>query len=132
MEARGCPGLTNSVRSPRSSGVGLLEWWCSALRDVSTPRRYPPEFRARALALLDAGRHIAESAHDFGIGTQTLTNWRRKALVDVGERTGLSSVESPELRAARASISRLRDETTILPRAYELSNDVSSREGGSR
>jgi transposase-like protein len=90
------------------------------------PKRYQPEFRARALALLDAGRNVTEVAHDLGIGTQTLYNWRRQALVDAGERAGLSSVESAELRAARAAVARLRDEVTILRRSHELAAVTSS------
>ena len=96
------------------------------------PKRYPPEFRARALALLDAGRTVTDVAHDLGIGTQTLYNWRNQELIDAGRRPGLSSTESAELRAARAEIARLRDEVTILRRANELLNDTSSPIGGSR
>ena len=90
------------------------------------PKRYQPEFRPRALALLDAGPNVTEVAHDLGIGTHTLFNWRRRALVDAGKRAGLSSVESAESRAARAEIARLRDEVTILRRSHELLKGASS------
>jgi transposase-like protein len=84
------------------------------------------------LALLDAGRNVTEVAHDLRIGTHTLYNWRRQAHVDAGERAGLSSVESAELRAARAEIARLRDEVTIRRRPHELLKDASSPKDGSR
>lgn len=96
------------------------------------PKSNPPEFSARVLALLDVGRDVTEVAHDLGIGSQTLYNWRRQATVDAGERAGLSSVEPAELRAARAETARLRDEVTILRRSHELLKDASSPNRGSR
>ena len=42
------------------------------------PKRYPPEFRRRVLALLKAGRSVAEVASDLGVSGQAIYNWRRQ------------------------------------------------------
>ena len=39
---------------------------------------YPVAFRARALALLDAGRSLGEVAELLDVGTATLKRWRRQ------------------------------------------------------
>jgi transposase-like protein len=38
------------------------------------PRSYPPEFRARVLALVEAGRPIKQVAEMLGISDQTIYN----------------------------------------------------------
>ena len=81
------------------------------------PRRYPPEFRARALALVREGRQVKQTAEDLGIHAVTLHDWLRKDDVDHGRRPGLSSGESAELRAARGRVRQLEQEIAILRRA---------------
>ena len=65
-------------------------------------RGYPPEFRRRVLDLVEAGRKVAEVAHDLGISDQTIYNWRRQDRVDRGLEPGLTTAEQAELVAARS------------------------------
>ena len=55
------------------------------------PRRYPPEFRSRLLALLDVGRSVTDVAAELGVSGQTIYDWRNHAgfpdQADAGTRT---------------------------------------------
>ena len=83
-------------------------------------RGYPPEFRRRVLDLIEAGRKIAEVAHDLGISDQTIYSWRRQDRIDRGLEAGLSSAEKAELVAARKRIRDLEAELAVHRRATEL------------
>ena len=85
------------------------------------PRQFPPEFRQRALRMLEesladheteyaAIRHVAAR---LGIGPESLRRWRRQSEVDSGSRPGLSSAETAEIR-------RLKKENAELRRANEI------------
>lgn len=41
------------------------------------PKSYPPEFRRRVLALVEAGRSVAQVAVEVGISGQAIYGWRR-------------------------------------------------------
>ena len=96
------------------------------------PKRYPAEFRRRVLELLAGGSSVTEVAHDLGVGTQTIYNWRRQHEIDSGQRPGLTTAESADLAAARKEIATLRAENQILRRANELLRETSSPKGVSR
>jgi len=64
------------------------------------PMRYPAELRSRALALIKAGRSIADVASDFDVSQASLYKWREQELIDSGLNPGLSTVQSAELVAA--------------------------------
>lgn len=81
------------------------------------PARILLEFRARAIALARDGRQVKQTAQDLGIHAVTLHNWLRQDDIDRGNRPGLSSGESAELRAARGRIRQLEEEVAILRRA---------------
>ena len=81
------------------------------------PRPYPPEFRARAIALVREGRQVKQTAQALGIHEVTLHTWLRQDDIDHGRRSGLSSRESAELRAARGRVRQLEQEFAILRRA---------------
>ena len=68
------------------------------------PKSYPPEFRRRAIALVEAGRTVREVAFDLEIGEQTIYNWLRQHRIDTGQAPGVSSSESLELHNARRRI----------------------------
>jgi transposase-like protein len=87
-------------------------------------RGYPPEFRRRVLDLVDAGRKVAEVAHDLGISDQTVYNWRRQDRIDRGLETGLTTGERAELAAARKRIRELEAEVSVHRRATELLRNV--------
>ena len=88
--------------------------------------QYPPELRERAVRLVaecrtdhdsewDAMRSVAQK---LGIGTtETVRKWVRRAEVDAGERPGVTSEESAELRRLRAENRELRRANEILKAA---------------
>ena len=80
------------------------------------PRPYPPEFRARAIALVREGRQVKQTALDLGIHEVTGHNWLRQDDIDHGRRPGRSSQESAELRAGRGRVRQLEQEIAILRR----------------
>lgn len=81
------------------------------------PRPYPPEFRARAIALVREGRQVKQTAADLGIHEVTLHSWLRQDDIDYGRRPGRSTSEDAELRAARGRIRQLEQELEIVKRA---------------
>jgi transposase-like protein len=79
---------------------------------------FPPEFRARILELVRAGRTITSLAKEFKVSDQTIRNWVRQADLDSGRRTdGLTTEEKQELTRLRKEVSRLREERDILEKA---------------
>jgi transposase len=86
------------------------------------PKQYPRELRERAVRLVAEHRGEYETeyaairsiAAKLGIATpETLRQWIRKAQVDAGERLGVTSDESAEIR-------RLKRENAELRRANEI------------
>ena len=95
---------------------------------MSRPSRYPAELRQRAVRMVAEVRPNYDSdwaaitavAQKLGIGTtETLRKWVRQAEVDTGQRTGVSSEESVELK-------RLRRENAELRRANEILKSASA------
>jgi transposase len=82
---------------------------------MARPSKYPPEFRARAVALvLKSRRPIKHVADELGLGSESLRQWVRQHEADHGQRTDRpTSVESEELR-------RLRKENADLKRTNEI------------
>jgi transposase len=87
---------------------------------------YPPELRQRAVRLVAEvrGEYASEweamgaVATKLGIGsTETLRKWVRRAEIDAGERPGVTSQESAELRRLRAEVRELRRANEILKSA---------------
>ena len=92
------------------------------------PRQYSPEFRQRALRLLDTVMEASEVsefeaiksvAGKLGIAEESVRRWRRKAQVDAGERPGVTSSEHVEIR-------RLKRENAELRRANEILKSASA------
>lgn len=71
------------------------------------PRAWPPEFGARAVALVRAGKQVNQTAHELGIGLGCLLIWVRQDQIDPGEPPRPSTSESAEMRAARKRIRAL-------------------------
>jgi len=67
-------------------------------------RAYPPEFRARAVALVRAGKQAKQTAAELGIHPVTMSKRVRKDDVDRSRWPGTSSLEFVELRAVRRHI----------------------------
>ena len=83
------------------------------------PRSYPPEFKARVLGLLKAGRTIQQVALELDLSEATIYIWRKQEEIDSGARPGLSSPQAAELAAARRRIRELEEEVLILHKAAE-------------
>lgn len=83
-----------------------------------THLRYPPEFRAEAVRLVQAkDAPKSRIARDLGVSLGTLAYWVKQAEIDAGERDGLTSDEREELRRLRRENRILREEREILKKA---------------
>jgi transposase len=90
------------------------------------PRQYSPEFRQRALRLLDTMMEASEIsefeaiksvASKLGISEESVRRWRRRAQVDAGERPGVTSLEHAEIRKLKREVAELRRANEILKSA---------------
>ena len=81
------------------------------------PRPYPPDFRRRALDLVECGRSVRDVVASLGIAESCLHRWRHRDLVDRGLKPGTTAHESAERAAARARIRDLEEEVKILRKA---------------
>ncbi len=93
---------------------------------MSRPSPYPVELRQRAVRMVAEVRPNYESEHaaiaavaqKLGIGTaETLRKWVRQAQVDTGQRAGVSTDESAELKRLRRENAELRRANDILKSA---------------
>jgi transposase len=91
------------------------------------PRQFPPEFRQRALRMLEeslpdheteyaAIRHVGGK---LGVGPETLRKWRRRSEIDDGKRPGVTSEDLTEIK-------RLKKENAELRRANEILRTASA------
>ncbi len=97
------------------------------------PRPYPAEFRARAIALVRAGKQAKQTAVELGIHPVTLSKWVRQDEIDCGVRPGTSSTESVQLRTARRRIAELESELAIIRQAAKfLGEDKPLPKGSTR
>ena len=79
---------------------------------------YHPEFRARMVELVRAGRSPGELAREFEPSAQAIRNWVRQADLDEGRRgDGLTTQEREELARLRRENRQLRLEREILSKA---------------
>ena len=70
---------------------------------------YPAEFRQQIVALVEAGRSVAELAREFEPSAQTIGNWVKQADLDAGERhDGLTTSDKQELARLRKENRQLR------------------------
>jgi transposase len=88
------------------------------------PKSYPVEFRARAVALVRAGKSVRVVATELSISESGLHRWVSQDRVDRGERSGLSSREHAELVAAKRRIRQLETELAIVRQASTLYEEL--------
>jgi len=82
------------------------------------PASHPKEFRDDVVAVARRGdAPIAQVAKDFGISESCLRNWLRQADVEDGNRPGVTTAESQELRELRRRTRLLEQENEVLRRA---------------
>ena len=91
-----------------------------SLKASIVPKPYRAEFRARAVALVRAGRRVADVAYDLDISSGGLSNWVRQGRFGRGELPGRSTTENAELRAARKRIREFEEELAIVRAASKL------------
>ncbi len=91
-----------------------------------TSRRYPAELRERAVRMVAEIRRDHESewaamtqvATLLGVGTpETIRKWCRQAEVDGGNRPGVTTEESAELRGLKRENAELKRANAILKSA---------------
>ena len=79
---------------------------------------YPPEYRARMVELVRAGRKPEELGREFEPTAQSIRSWVNQANLDEGRRAdGLTSTEREELRRLRRENRQLKLEREILAKA---------------
>ena len=90
------------------------------------PKQYPRELRERAVRLVAEHRGDYETeyaairsvAAKLGIASpESLRKWVRRAEVDAGQRPGVTSEESAEIRRLRREVAELRRANEILKAA---------------
>jgi transposase len=76
------------------------------------PKAFPIEFRRDVVAVARKGEApLAQIAKDFGISESCLHRWLKLADIDDGNRPGVTSSESAELRELRKRNKTLEQET---------------------
>src|SRR6266496_6751030 len=84
----------------------------------TVPKAFPKEFREDVIRVFRSGdSSIAQVAKDFGISESCLQRWRAKDHIERGDRPGVSSNESAELRELRRRNKLLKQENDVLRRA---------------
>lgn len=81
------------------------------------PAPKSPEFRRRALDLVEQGEPVAQVSRNLGISESCLRRWMDQDAVDAGRKEGLSSSEKRELVELRRKNRVLEMEIEILKRA---------------
>ena len=89
------------------------------------PKKIDPEVKARGLRLME--QHAQEYpsltaaaeavAKKLGVGKETVRRWAVQAQVDTGQRAGVTSDESAEIKRLKAENKRLREDVQILQAA---------------
>ena len=78
----------------------------------------PPEFKARMVELVGAGRSPESLAKEFEPSANAIRNWVQQADRDEGRRSdGLTTAEREELRRLRRELKQVKLEREILAKA---------------
>ena len=87
-------------------------------RMVLVVKAYPEEFRRDVVAVARRGdASLEQIAKDFGVSTNSITNWLKKADVEDGVKPGLTGAEAAEIRELKRRNRLLEQENEILRRA---------------
>ncbi len=93
------------------------------------PKAYPQEFRDDVIAVYrQSDATQGQIARDFGISESCLQRWLAQADIDAGNRHGVSTGESEELREVKKRNRVLEMENEILRRAAAFfAKDISPK-----
>ncbi len=81
-------------------------------------RRCAPEYKARMVELVRAGRGADQLAREFEPSATAIRRWVEQADLDEGLRTnGLTTAERKEVRELKRELRRVRIERDILAKA---------------
>jgi transposase-like protein len=91
----------------------------------SMPKKIDPALRERAVRLVLEHRSeyptttaaVLAVSKQVGVGKESLRRWVAQAEVDAGDRPGVSTSESAEIRKLKAENRRLREDNEILKAA---------------
>ena len=89
---------------------------------MPAPRKYPEEFRERAISMaVDLRRDPASKSgalqrvgEQLGINPDTLRNWVQQAEVDEGHRPGVTTAEAKRIAELEREVKELRRANEIL------------------
>lgn len=89
------------------------------------PRQYPPEFKERAVRLVEEAlpdhatefEAIRKVAGKLGVSVEALRRWRRQAEINAGARPGVTSAEHAEIKRLKRENAELRRTNEILKTA---------------
>ena len=95
-------------------------------------RGYPPEFRRRVLDLVEAGRKIADVAHDLGIIDQTIYSWRRQDRIDLAWSLARRRRSRLSLSRRASGSASWRRRLAVHRRATALLKEKADPKGASR
>lgn len=91
----------------------------------SMPKKIDPALRERAVRLVTEHQQEYPSltaaatavAQQLGVGKETVRRWVIQAQVDAGQRDGVTSQESAEIKRLKAENRRLREDVAVLKAA---------------
>lgn len=89
------------------------------------PKKIDPALRSRAVRLVSEHQQEYPSltaaceavAKQVGVGQESVRRWVRQAQVDTGQREGVTSSESEQIRKLKAENRRLREDVAVLKAA---------------
>jgi len=81
-------------------------------------RRFSDEYKAEVVALVrSSGKSIGEISRDLDLTQTAVREWVKRADVDSGTRSGLTTAERDELSKLRRQVRVLEEERLILKKA---------------
>lgn len=100
------------------------------------PKMIDPELKARAVRLVSEHRGeypnltaaAAAVAKQLGVGKESVRRWVIQADIDTGQREGVSTQDSEEIRRLKTENRRLREDVAILKAAATFFASIPSGE----